>query len=205
MTAYPDFMADQLTSTSRLEAFSDGVIAVIITIMVLELKVPHANGFAGLRDILPILSIYFISFSFTAIYWLNHHHLLRRIEQADQRVLSANLGFLFCLSLLPFFTSYVLEKEGDAFSIALYAASMVVTGFSFLLLRLAIERRLRLAGTLQPLDVAVQRKHLLSLAFYALAMPLAYYHPSIALADIALVTVIWIVPTAGTKPDEEAR
>jgi uncharacterized membrane protein len=175
MTAYPDVMADQLASTSRLEAFSDGVIAVIITIMVLELKVPHANGFAGLRDILPILSIYFISFSFTAIYWLNHHHLLRRIEQADQRILSANLGFLFCLSLLPFFTSYVLEKDGDAFSIALYAASMVVTGFSFLLLRLAIERRLRLAGTLQPLDVAGQRKHLLSLAFYALAMPLAYY------------------------------
>jgi uncharacterized membrane protein len=199
-------MADQLASTSRLEAFSDGVIAVIITIMVLELKVPHANGFAGLRDILPILAIYFISFSFTAIYWLNHHHLVQRIEQADQRILSANLGFLFCLSLLPFFTSYVLEKQSDAFSIALYAASMVVTGFSFLLVRLAIERRLRIVGALQPLDVAGQRKHLLSLAFYALAMPLAYYHPSLALADIALVTLIWIVPTAGTKSyEEEAR
>ncbi len=199
-------MADQLASTSRLEAFSDGVIAVIITIMVLELKVPHANGFAGLRGILPILAIYFISFSFTAIYWLNHHHLVQRIEQADQRILSANLGFLFCLSLLPFFTSYVLEKQSDAFSIALYAASMVVTGFSFLLVRLAIERRLRIVGALQPLDVAGQRKHLLSLAFYALAMPLAYYHPSLALADIALVTLIWIVPTAGTKSyEEEAR
>jgi len=199
-------MADQLASTSRLEAFSDGVIAVIITIMVLELKVPRANGFAGLRDILPILAIYFISFSFTAIYWLNHHHLVQRIEQADQRILSANLGFLFCLSLLPFFTSYVLEKESDAFSISLYAASMVVTGFSFLLLRLAIERRLRIAGRLQRLDVAGQRKHLVSLALYALAIPLAYYHPSIALADIALVTLIWIVPTAGTKScNEEAR
>lgn len=199
-------MDDQLSSTSRLEAFSDGVIAVIITIMVLELKVPRENGFAGLRAILPTLVIYFISFSFVAIYWINHHHLVQRIEQADQRILYANLGFLFCLSLLPFFTSYVLEKESDAFSIALYAASMVITGFGFLLLRLAIDRRLRLTGALQKVDTSAQRKHLLSLAMYGLAMPLAYYRPSLALADIALVTLVWIIPTAGTKPcDEEAR
>jgi uncharacterized membrane protein len=196
-------MADQLSSTSRLEAFSDGVIAVIITIMVLELKVPVQAGFAGLFFVLPILVVYFISFSFTAIYWVNHHHLVSRIEQCDQRILYANLGFLFFLSLLPFFTSYVLEKKSDSFSIALYASSMVVTGFSFLLLRLAIERRMRVAGTFQPLDAAVQRKHLLSLALYAQAMPLAYYHPSLALADIALVTLIWIIPTAGTKPHDE--
>ena len=197
-------MDDQLSSTSRLEAFSDGVIAVIITIMVLELKVPRENGFAGLRAILPTLAIYFISFSFTAIYWINHHHLVRRTEQADQHILYANLCFLFCLSLLPFFTSYVLEKESDSFSIALYAASMVVTGFGFLLLRMAIDRRLRISGTLQQVDTSGQRKHLLSLFFYGVAMPLAYYHPSLALADIALVTLIWIVPTAGTKPCDEA-
>ena len=182
------------------------MIAVIITIMVLELKVPQKNGFEGLRSILPTLAIYFISFSFTAIYWMNHHHLLHRVERTDQRILYANLGFLFCLSLLPFFTSYVLEKESDAFSVALYAASMVITGFSFLLLRLAIERRLRIATALESLDVSIQRKHLLSLAFYGLAMPLAYFHPSLALADIALVTLIWIIPTAGTKPcDESSR
>jgi uncharacterized membrane protein len=196
-------MDDQLSSTSRLEAFSDGVIAVIITIMVLELKVPPQRGLSGLLSILPTLAVYFISFSFTAIYWVNHHHLVHRIEQSDQRVLYANLGFLFCLSLLPFFTSYVLVKESDSFSIALYAASMVVTGFSFLLLRLAIERRMRITGTFDPQDAALQRKHLLSLGLYGLAMPLAYYRPSLALADIALVTLIWIVPTAGTKPHEE--
>lgn len=196
-------MDDQLSSTSRLEAFSDGVIAVIITIMVLELKVPAQRGAAGLLAILPTLVVYFISFSFTAIYWINHHHLVDRIEQTDQRVLYANLGFLFCLSLLPFFTSYVLEKESDSFSIALYAASMVVTGFSFLLLRLAIERRMRVAGTFHPVDAAVQRKHLVSLGLYGLAMPLAYFHPSLALGDIALVTLIWIVPTAGAKARED--
>jgi len=88
-------------STSRLEAFSDGVIAVIITIMVLELKVPRANGIAGLRAILPTLLVYLLSFTFTAIYWINHHHLVGRVEEVDPRILYANLLFLFCLSLLP--------------------------------------------------------------------------------------------------------
>lgn len=199
-------MAEQLFPTTRLEAFSDGVIAVIITIMVLELKVPQQNGFAGLRAILPMLIVYVISFSFIAIYWVNHHHLVDRIEQADRRILYANLCFLFFLSLLPFFTSYVLEKDLDAFGIAIYAASMVVTGFGFLLLRMAIDRRLRLAGTVEQVDTGAQRKHLLSLAMYAVAIPLARAHPYLALGDIALVTLVWIVPTAGTKKgDEEAR
>jgi uncharacterized membrane protein len=199
-------MDDQLSSTSRLEAFSDGVIAVIITIMVLELKVPSQAGFAGLRAVFPTLAVYFISFSFTAIYWVNHHHLVNRIDQTDRRTLYANLCFLFCLSLLPFFTSYVLEKDLDAFSIGLYAASMVVTGFGFLLLRMAIDRRLRLSGALKQVDSAAQRKHLLSLFMYGIAIPLAHAHPWLALADIALVTVVWIVPTAGTKSsDEETR
>src|ERR1700748_2350248 len=121
-------------SPARLEAFSDGVIAVIITIMVLELKVPHEMGLAGLRAVLPTLGIYAISFTFTGIYWINHHHLVHRTEEADQVILYANLGFLFCLSLLPFFTSYLLEKKMDSFSVALYVSSMIVTGFSFLLL-----------------------------------------------------------------------
>jgi len=199
-------MAEELFPTTRLEAFSDGVIAVIITIMVLELKVPQQNGVAGLRAILPVLIVYAISFSFIAIYWVNHHHLVDRVEQADRRILYANFCFLFFLSLLPFFTSYVLEKDLDAFGIAIYAASMVVTGFGFLLLRMAIDRRCRLGGRLAQVDTAAQRKHLLSLAMYAVAIPLARVHPYLALADIALVAVVWIVPTAGTKScDEEAR
>jgi len=196
-------MDDQFTSTSRLEAFSDGVIAVIITIMVLELKVPHQEGFAGLRAVLPTLVVYLISFSFTSIYWINHHHLVHRIEQTDQRILYANLGFLFCLSLLPFFTSYVLEKKLNAFSIALYAASMVVTGFGFLLLRLSIDRLLRISGAIERADLAGRRKHLLSLVMYGIAIPLARAHPYLALVDIGLVTIVWIVPTAGTKRHDE--
>jgi uncharacterized membrane protein len=196
-------MPHHVSSPARLEAFSDGVIAVIITIMVLEIKVPHENGLAGLHAILPTLGVYALSFAFTGIYWINHHHLVHRTEEADTNILYANLVFLFFLSLLPFFTSYLLEKEIDSFSVAIYAASMVVTGFSFLLLRIAIGSRLKKSGTIEQEDIAAQRKHYLSLALYLIAIPLAFYHSYVALGVIALVTVVWIYPTAAVKPREE--
>ncbi len=194
-----------LFPTTRLEAFSDGVLAVIITIMVLELKVPHEDGFPGLLTLGPILFIYFLSFTFIGIYWINHHHLIRRTEQADHRVLYSNLAFLFSASLLPFFTSYVIEKHSDSFSVALYAASMIVTGFTFLLLRLAIGRLLKQTGALQREDIATERKHYASLVLYLIAIPLAHFHPYLALAAITLVTVVWIVPTAATPVCPEDR
>ncbi|HEY6377443.1 MAG TPA: TMEM175 family protein [Edaphobacter sp.] len=194
-----------LFPTTRLEAFSDGVLAVIITIMVLELKVPREDGFPGLLTLGPILFIYFLSFTFIGIYWINHHHLVRRTEHADHRVLYSNLAFLFSASLLPFFTSYVIEKHSDSFSVALYAASMIVTGFTFLLLRLAIGRLLKQTGALQREDIATERKHYASLVLYLIAIPLAHFHPYLALATITLVTVVWIVPTAATPVCSEDR
>src|SRR5213595_2426926 len=104
-------MFRHISSPARMEGFSDGVIAVIITIMVLELKVPHEHGLAGLRAVLPTLCLYVISFAFVGIYWINHQDLIHRTEEVYQLILYANLGFLFCLSLLPFFTSYVLDKK----------------------------------------------------------------------------------------------
>jgi uncharacterized membrane protein len=198
-------MSHPVSSPARLEAFSDGVIAVIITIMVLELKVPEHNGVAGLLSVAPTLFVYAISFAFTAIYWINHHHLIHRTEEVDESVLYANLFFLFCLSLLPFFTSWVLEKGIDSFSVALYATSMMVTGFSFLALRLAIGRRLRLADRLQSLDTSVQTKHWMSLMTYLVAIPMAFYYPRIALGLCAFVTIIWITPTVGVKPPQDNR
>jgi uncharacterized membrane protein len=196
-------MPHHIATPARLEAFSDGVIAVIITIMVLELKVPLRDGPTGLLTVLPTLIVYAISFAFTGIYWINHHHLVHRTDEADELILYTNLFFLFCLSLLPFFTSYVLEKKLDSFSVALYASSMVVTGFSFLTLRMAIARRLRSAGKLQSQDTSVQHKHWMSLLTYITAIPLAFYHPHIAMGLCALVTVIWITPTVGVKPRED--
>ena len=194
-------MPDLITSPARLEAFSDGVIAVIITIMVLELKVPHDSGLAGILSVLPTLAVYALSFTFVGVYWINHHHLVHRTEESDQAILYANLVFLFCLSLTPFFTAYVLEKHTDSFSVALYAISMVVTGFSFLLLRLAIGWRLRHSGTRDIEDAAAERKHWISLGVYLIAIPLAFYHPRAALGIIACVMAIWVYPNASPVPN----
>lgn len=187
-------MSEKPPSTARLEAFSDGVIAVIITIMVLELKVPSQNGVAGLYALIPILLVYLLSFAFTAIYWINHQHLLDRISHADRAVLYANLIFLFFLSLLPFSTSYVLEKKIDAFATSAYAVLMLATGFSFFLLRMAIHRNLKEAGELERADKAEKVKHLTSLALFVLSIPLAYVSSLFAMILIALVTFIWIFP-----------
>jgi uncharacterized membrane protein len=198
-------MSEKLFPTTRLEAFSDGVLAVIITIMVLELKVPHEDGLKGLISIAPTLFVYLLSFSFVGIYWINHHHLIRRLEQCDHRVLYANLSFLFSASLVPFFTAYVIEKGSDSFSVALYASWMIFTGFCFFLLRISVGRLLRLTGDLRPEDTATQRKHIASLGLYIAATPLAHFHPYMALGVITLVTVIWIIPTARAEPRADDR
>jgi len=186
-------------SPARLEAFSDGVIAVIITIMVLDLKVPAANGLAGLLQIVPTMAIYLLSFTFVGIYWINHHHLVHRTDQADQRTLYSNLLFLFFLSLLPFFTNYVLEKHIDAFSVGLYVISMIFTAASFLLLRLSIGCHLREIGSIEEQDTAAELKHFTSLILYSVALALSHYYPKLALSVVALVSILWITPTAA-KP-----
>jgi uncharacterized membrane protein len=198
-------MSEKLFPTTRLEAFSDGVLAVIITIMVLELKVPHEDGLKGLISTAPTLFVYLLSFSFVGIYWINHHHLIRRLQQCDHRVLYANLSFLFSASLVPFFTAYVIEKGSDSFAVALYASWMIFTGFCFFLLRISVGRLLRLTGDLGPEDTATQRKHIASLGLYIAATPLAHFHPYMALGVITLVTVIWIIPTARGEPCADDR
>ncbi|MDE3105406.1 MAG: DUF1211 domain-containing protein [Acidobacteriota bacterium] len=189
-------MANLVSSPNRLEALSDGVIAVIITIMVLELHVPRQNGLAGLRVILPTLGVYALSFCFVSVYWVNHHHLVHRAEQVDQAILYSNLFFLFSLSLTPFFTAYVIDKAYDSFSVLLYILTMIATGLSFLLLRLAIGRRLRRQQQLQVEDRAAEIKHWASLGLYLLAIPLDIHYPLAALGILVLVMVIWIYPTA---------
>lgn len=191
-------MSDQ-PSPSRLESFSDGVIAVIITIMVLDFKLPHnPSPTAFAATALPTLAVYLLSFTFTGIYWINHHHLVHRLKHVDALILYANLFFLFCLSLLPFATSYALDEKFNSFSVAVYACSMFLSGISFVLLSAAITHHFARTGLANPSKVAVQkaewRKSLLSLAMYAIAIPLAYWHPYVAAVDIALVTPLWIIP-----------
>jgi uncharacterized membrane protein len=189
-------------SPARLEAFSDGVIAVIITIMVLDLKVPARDGLAGFVPVLPTVGLYLLSFTFTGVYWVNHHHLLHRTDEADERILYANLFYLFWLSLLPFMTAYVMEKKMDPFSVLLYVTLMILIGGGFLLLRLAIGRHLRQTGRLEREDRAAERKHWLSLALYLVAGALSFAHPRVALGIVASIMVVWIVPTAKVGPVE---
>ena len=191
-------------SPSRLEAFSDGVIAVIITIMVLEFKVPRGAGLAGFVTILPTLAVYALSFTFIGIYWINHHHMVDRLRRVDALILWMNLLFLFCISLLPFFTNYMVEKHLDPFSVALYAASLCVDGLGFTLLGSAIIRHLKLADKAYEAheaaeQTAVQWKGMVSVAMYLVAIPLAFWQRYLAITVVALVTLIWIVPTFGLK------
>jgi uncharacterized membrane protein len=191
---------------SRLEAFSDGVIAVIITIMVLDLKIPANNGLPGLIAVAPGIAVYAISFAFVGIYWVNHHLLIRRLRDASLNILWANLIWLFCLSLLPFFTAYVHQKADDGFSVAIYAASMFVTGLGFMLLRITVSARQRAEGTLEHTDQAMQTKHWGSLVVYLLSVLLATHYPRITLGLIGALTFLWVIPTLGIeKCDEPAH
>ena len=186
-------------SPARLESFSDGVIAVILTVMVLDFKLPQRAGPAAFAaTFLPTLAVYLLSFIFTGVYWINHHHLVHRLKRIDGLIMWANLGLLFSLSLLPFATSYVLSEKFDPFSVAIYASELLLSSISFILLSIAITRHFNHTGVTTPATAAVQRaewrKTLLSIAMYTLAIPLAYWHPFIAAGDLALVTVLWIIP-----------
>jgi len=183
----------------RLEAFSDGVIAVIITIMVLELKVPVPDGWEGLRAVLPTLLVYLLSYMFTGVYWVNHHHLIRRLHQANNRVLWSNLVWLFSLSLIPFFTNYVLEKRLDPISVQVYSICMLLTGLTFLLLRYAVDCQIGQEAKTSRLDHAAQSKHWLSLALYLAGILAAPKVPRFALLLDAAVTLMWILPTIGLR------
>jgi uncharacterized membrane protein len=193
-----DHAVDQ-PAPSRLESFSDGVIAVIITIMVLEFKVPQEPGpKAFISAVAPTLAVYLLSFTYIGIYWINHNHLLHRLKHVDAPILYANLLLLFCLSLLPFATSYVLSENLNSFSIAVYAGELFLSGLAFVVLSASITRHFHRTGTSNPAKLATQkaeaRKSFLSLGLYVLAAPLAYWHPLIAVAALAAGTLLWIVP-----------
>jgi len=177
----------------RLEAFSDGVIAVIITIMVLELKAPHGKEFAALAPLAPALLTYALSFVFVGIYWNNHHHLLHAAQHIDGRVLWANLHLLFWLSLVPFTTGWVGEYPSAAIPTAIYGVVFLMAGVAWLLLQRALVKR---DGPTSLLARAVGRdlKGKLSALLYASAIVLAFVSAWIADALYVLVALIWFVP-----------
>jgi len=183
-------------SPGRLEAFSDGVVAVIITIMVLELKVPGPDGVAGLLVVLPTIFLYLLTFVQIGIYWVNHHYLVDEVKTVSHGILWANLAFLFCLSLFPFATDWIGVKGLSSFTTALYAAVSILPGLGYM----ALWAQIRSQST-APAH-ASWGKQIASVSLYLAAIPLAYYRLVASLALIGIVAVLWLLPPKPRVPLE---
>ncbi len=177
----------------RLEAFSDGVIAIIITIMVLELRPPHGAEFSALVEVMPQFFAYLLSFVYLAIYWNNHHHMFQAVERIDGGVLWANNGLLFCLSLVPFSTSWMGENHFAGPPVAIYGVTLLLPALAYIVVQAAI---LRAEGSGSRLRQALGRdiKGKISPVLYVLGIALAFVVPALAEALYVLVALIWLLP-----------
>jgi uncharacterized membrane protein len=178
---------------SRLEAFSDGVIAIIITIMVLELRAPHAPTLAALQPLLPVFASYVVSFVYVGIYWNNHHHLWQAVDHVNGPVLWANLHLLFWLSLFPFVTSWAGESGFATVPMAIYGAVLLFAGVAYtILVRTLVGLHGR--GSLLARAVGADFKGNISLVIYIAAIALAFVQPWCSCALYVVVAIIWLVP-----------
>jgi uncharacterized membrane protein len=180
-------------SKGRLEAFSDGVLAIIITIMVLELKVPHGTGPAALLPLLPVFLSYVLSFVYVGIYWNNHHHLLHAAHQVNGRILWANLHLLFWLSLIPFATGWMGENYFAAAPVALYGTVLLCAGIAYHFLTRTLVAHHGTDSTLGR-SIGPDKKGKLSVIAYAIAIPLSFFQPWIACGCYVLVAIMWLLP-----------
>jgi len=180
-------------SKGRLEAFSDGVIAIIITIMVLEMKIPHEAGLGALRPLIPKFLSYVLSFIFIGIYWNNHHHLLQAVRQVNGRILWANMNLLFWLSLIPFVTGWMGENHFATWPVALYGMVLLLAGFAYVILTRTL---MIYQGMDSTLATAVGRdfKGKASLVLNAVAIPLSFVNSWLACTLYVLVAAMWLIP-----------
>jgi uncharacterized membrane protein len=177
----------------RLEAFSDGVVAIIITIMVLELHVPHSDHISAMIPVLPALFSYVLSFVYVGIYWNNHHHMIYVVDRINGSVLWANLNLLFWLSLVPFVTAWMGENHFSKWPVALYGCVLIMNALSFTILSRVLIRQ---GGERSALAEAFGKdwKGKLSLVIYALAIGLAFLNSLLAFCLYVVVAVIWFIP-----------
>jgi uncharacterized membrane protein len=177
----------------RLEAFSDGVIAILITIMVLELKIPHGADWEALRPLIPVFLTYVLSFIFLGIYWNNHHHMLYATDQINGKILWANLHLLFWLSLIPFVTGWMGENHFAPFPTAIYGVVLLFAAIAYTILQTLIVAQ---QGANPKLEAAVGKdmKGKLSMLLYAVAIPLAFVNQWISDGLYVLVALMWLIP-----------
>jgi uncharacterized membrane protein len=180
-------------SKGRMEALSDGVFAVVITIMVLELKTPNGTSLAALKPVIPVFLSYVLSFVYVGIYWNNHHHLLHAAQRVNGTTLWANLHLLFWISLIPFTTAWMGENHLDSWPVAVYGIVLLLAGMAyFTLTRVLI--RLHGHGSTLAASIGSDRKSKLSILIYIAAIPLAFAQPWIASLGYVVVAVMWLVP-----------
>ena len=188
--------------TGRLEAFSDGVLAIIITIMVLELKVPEGATFEALKPLLPTFITYVLSFIYLGIYWNNHHHLLHASSVVNGKVLWANLHLLFWLSLFPFATGYMGENHFQKLPTALYGFVLFMASIAWFILIKVLQSTHR-KDTILHKSYKNKFKDTLSVLFYGIATIVSFFQPVIAVIVYVLIAVIWIVPNKDLERQEE--
>jgi uncharacterized membrane protein len=178
---------------NRLEAFSDGVIAILITIMVLELKVPHGADLAALRPLIPVFLSYVLSFVFLGIYWNNHHHLIQAIRQVNGRILWANQHLLFWLSLVPFVTAWMGENNFAALPVACYGGVLLLAAIAYTILTLTLIAH---QGKDSVLAIAMGKdfKGKISIVIYGVAIGLAFINPWVSCGLYILVAILWLIP-----------
>lgn len=181
-------------NSDRLEAFSDGVLAIIITIMVLELKVPEGDTLASLQPLIPTFTTYVLSFVYLGIYWNNHHHLMHATEKINGVVLWANLHLLFWLSLFPFATGYMGENHFEPLPTALYGFVLFMASIAWNILLFTL-RKDHARGTLVHQAYMATRKSYLSPILYAVGTILSFFRPMAAVAIYLAVAILWFVPS----------
>lgn len=179
---------------TRIEAFSDGVIAIIITIMVLELKIPHGSTLADLFELWPVFISYVLSFAFVGIYWANHHHLLHTVRQINSRLIWANLTLLFFLSIIPFTTGWMGENHFENIPVAVYALNLLLCAISFFILQQVIMADIGHSNSMIDALNKQKQKGIISLMLYVLAIPCALFYPVISAVLFAVVSVLWVIP-----------
>ncbi|SRX52699.1 TMEM175 family protein [Aequorivita sp. CIP111184] len=180
-------------NSNRLEAFSDGVLAIIITIMVLELKVPEGTDLAALKSVLPVFLSYILSFIYVGIYWNNHHHMMHAVQKINGGILWANLHLLFWLSLIPFVTGWIGENHFSELPMALYGAVLLMAAIAFFILQnriLAVQGKDSLLAKALGNDL----KGKASPIIYVVAIIASFYSPWIAGALYICVALIWLIP-----------
>lgn len=179
---------------TRLEAFSDGVLAIIITIMVLELHAPHGADWEDLHPLVFSFLSYVMSFIYIGIYWGNHHHLIHTVQQVNSKIIWANLHLLFWLSIIPFSTAWMGENSFEKLPTCLYAFNLLICAIAYFILQNVIHSEKHITGALADAMKKQERKGQLSLILYLVALGAAWVLPSVSLFLIVLVAILWLIP-----------